>query len=157
MLDHMNRKQRLDIRACLQKLIAYGLLLPALTATGFSLLVAGMAALVGLPALDAGLDFFGEATITLAGPTAHLWLIGFFATAFCFGAGRSLPVLLRHHILNADVIARFTQTIALWSPFLGGIVALLCGPGSKLSLLARPSRTALSTASDLAGSAPRLE
>ena len=157
MLDHMNRKQQLDIRACMRNLLVYGSCLPVATALGFAILAAGMAALVGLPAVDAGLDFFGEAAVALAEPAANLWLTGFFAASFCFGVGRGLPGLLQHRSLNIGALPRFTQAIALQAPPDANIAALLRGPISGLPLLARPSRTALSTPSDLAGPAPRLE
>ncbi len=157
MLDHMNRKQRLDIRTCLRKVIGYSLFLPVATALVFTLLVVIMAALVGLPAVAAGLGFFGEATVALAEPTANLWLVGFFAASFCFGVGRGLPGLLQHRTLNTGVLPRFTQAIVLRTPSEASIAAFLRGAISGLPLLACPNRTALSTPSDLAGPAPQLE
>ena len=108
----------------------------------------------------AALDFLGDAAADLSGPVARLWLLCFFGAAFCYGIGPRLTGFLQHRSLPPAPIARYTQSVALAArdAVVDGIAALAAGaPHHHWTALTRPSRVALSTASDLAGSAPRLE
>ena len=120
-------------------------------------LVGGLAALSGLPPLDLALDFLGRAFIALSGPATNLGLSLFFAAALYYGVSPRLPGQLWHRPLTAYIVARFTLLCALWTAQQAGVISFAANRTSLLAALTRPSRVALSTAADLAGSAPRLE
>lgn len=122
-----------------------------------AVLVGGMAALAGLPPLEFALDFLGRAFVELSGIVANLLIIIFFVAALYYGVSPELPGQLLHRSLTAGIAARFTLLCALWTPHQVGGVALSANWHNALAALTRPSRVALGTASDLAGSAPRLE
>lgn len=130
----------------------------ALPLLGGAFLVGGLAALAGLPPLDWALDFLGRAFIALSGPAANLCLAIFFAAALYYGVSPRLPGQLWHRPLTAYIVARFTLLCALGTAQqAAGVISFAANRTSVLAALTRPSRVALSTAADLAGSAPRLE
>ena len=149
--------QRSAIRDILSGLVRHSLIWPFALPLAFAIIFGGLAALVGVPPVEFALDFLGEAAIALSGMTAKLWTLCFFVVAICFGVGRSLPMLLQHRSLNGGIVACFTQAAAIWASPEAGAAALYASPGRWGLILTRPSQTALSTASDLAGSTPRLE
>ena len=156
MSEYFNAPERNAIRTILAGPMRGSLIWLVGLPLACALLFGGLAALVGLPPVEFALDFLSKAAIALSVPVAQLWAVGFFAVAICFGVGRGLPVLLQHRPLSAGLITRITQTVGLGALPLPGIGAL-CASAHRWRLSTGPSRTALSTASDLAGSAPRME
>ena len=156
MSEYFNAPERNAIRTILAGLMRGSLIWLVGLPLACALLFGGLAALVGLPPVEFALDFLNKAAIALSVPVVQLWAVGFFAVAICFGVGRGLPALLQHRPLSAGLITRIMQTVGLGALPLPGIGAL-CARAHRWSLSTRPSRIALSTASDLAGSAPRLE
>ena len=164
MSEYFNAPERNAIRTILAGLVRGSLVWLVGLPLALALLFGLLGAVVGLPPVEFALDFLSKAAIefaldfliALSVPVAQLWAVGFFAVAICFGVGRGLPALLQHRPLSAGLITRITQTVGLGALPLPGIGAL-CARAHRWRLSTRPSRTALSTASDLAGSAPRLE
>ena len=128
-----------------------------MTPLASAVLMGGLAALVGLPPLDFALDFLGRAFVELSGLIANLLIIVFFVAALYYGVSPALPGQMLHRSLTARVAARFTSLSALWTPHQVSGAAFAANWHNALAALTRPSRVALCTASDLAGSAPRLE
>lgn len=157
MFEHLSHPQQRDVRSVLVTLLRYSLFWPVALPLGFALLFGVLGALGGLDPVDFAFDFIGEAACDLSGPVLNLWIGCFLITAFFFGVGKRLPDLLQHRALSVHIIPRFTRTIALWASRPDVIVTLFCSPHHGMQLLTRPSRTALSTAPDLAGATPRLE
>lgn len=157
MHELLDRKQQRDLRGCWWAVILRILLLPLVTVAGLAALLGGLAVLFGLPPLGFGWDFFAAATAALAGPMSIVWLACFLVGAVCFVAGPASPFLLQLCSLNSGVIARIAPAMAIGMPGPRSIFASSIGPLRGPFPLTRPSRTALSTASDLAGSTPRLE
>ena len=152
-----NRRLRNLLLAALRTLIVNSVVWPIGVPLGFAVLLALPAALVGLNPVDFALVFLSEAAIGVFAVAANLWAGIFWAATLCFGIGWSLPYLLQHRSLSADGIARlayFTTVRVALSHEIGA----LCGSTHKWRIgPIRPSRTALCTASDLAGAVPRLE
>lgn len=157
MFEHLSRQQQREVGSVLATLLRHSLFWPVALPLGLGLLFGIWGALVGLDPVDFAFDFIGESASDLSGPALNFWTGCFLITAFFFGVGKRLPDMLQHCALSVHVIPRLTQTIALWASRPDVIVTLSCGPRHRTQLLARPSRTELNTASDLAGSAPRLE
>ena len=157
MYQYANAQERGAIRDILAGLMRHSLIWPVAMPLAFAAMFGGLAALAGIPPVEFALDFLGDAAIALSGVTAKLWTVCFFVAAICFGVGRSLPMLLLHRSLNGSIVARFTQAVAIRGPHPAGVAALCTSSCRWGQILTRPSQTALSTASDLAGSTPRLE
>ena len=155
----LSKSRQRDTRKLLNALAFGSVVWPIVLLAAFALLLGGLGASVGLPPVEFGLDFIDRAAPSLSGVVAKLWLICFFGAAFCYGIGPRLTGFLQHRSLAPPPMARFTRSVAMSLPAaLGGsVAAFLAGPHGLTPALTRPSRIALSTASDLAGSAPRLE
>lgn len=151
-----NSQGRSAIRQLLAASMLHGIICPAAALSGFTLLFGLAATLLGIPPVPFALDFLGEATVALSAPVVNLWVVAFFAVAFCFGVGHSLPHLLLHRPLNPGVIVRFTQAIGPWATRLHSLPPHCANP-SRWQPLTHHSRTASSTVSDLSGAAPLLE
>ena len=159
MYAHLSKSRQRDTRKLLNALAFGSVVWPIVLLAAFAVLLGGLGASVGLPPVEFGLDFIDRAAPSLSGVVAKLWLICFFGAAFCYGIGPRLTGFLQHRSLAPPPMARFTRSVALGLPAtLGGsVAAFVAGPHGLTPALTRPSRIALSTASDLAGSAPRLE
>ena len=159
MYVHLSKSRQRDTRKLLNALAFGSVVWPIVLLLALAVLLGGLGASVGLPPVEFGLDFIDRAAPSLSGLVAKLWLICFFGAAFCYGIGPRLTGFLQHRSLAAPPMARFTRSVTLGLPAaLGGsVAAFLAGPHGLTPALTRPSRIALSTASDLAGSAPRLE
>lgn len=157
MYAYLNREQQAVTRKVLRALALNTAFQPVAIPLFFAVLLGGLAGLAGLSPVDFGLRLLGDAAIVLSGVTVKLWLLCFFAVVLCFGPGRGLPYLLWHRSLSAGLAARFTQSVAIRTSSHADVATLFAGPCRWQIVLTRPSRIALCTASDLAGSTPRLE
>ena len=160
MYTRLSKTHRRDLRKTLNALAFHSVVWPILLPLVCAVLLGGLGALVGLPAVEFGLDFLDRSAESLLDTTSRLWMICFFGAAFCYGIGPRLTGFLQHRSLIPALIARYTQSVALTTrdAVVDGIAAFAAGAHHlNRTALTRPSRVALSTASDLAGSAPRLE
>lgn len=157
MYDFLNVGSRRVVRDALAALLRHSLIMPWALLIGFGAVFAALAAAVGLAPLPFALDFMGDAAASLAAPVTKLWLSCYVTAAFCFGIGKGLPELMQHRSLSARAAALYTQSLALWTASAASNAAHFEHPQQQRIAFARPSRTAMSTPSDLAGSAPRLE
>ena len=154
MYARLSKSEQRNARRLLNAVAFHSAVWPVVLPLVFAALLLGLGGPVAL-------DFLGNAAGDLSEPVARLWLICFFGAAFCYGIGPRLTGFLQHRSLTPALIARYTQSVALAAPdaVVGGIGALAAGAPHHhhKTALTRPSRVALSTASDLAGSAPWLE
>ena len=122
---------------------------------GFAGLFFLMALSVGMPAGDFALDFVLDAVVPVSDVVAWCWLMAFFIAAVGFGCGRELAGMFLPSPARA-IIGRLTQTAAIWAAAMRPYPAIYAGAYWGFNPIARPSRIAVSTATELAGPAPRL-
>ena len=157
MYEFLTASDQRAVRQILQMVMGHSLFWPLALPMAFAVLFGIVGALVGFNPVEYGLDFLGEALVSVSPAMVNLWTVCFLFAAFFFGVGPNLPGYLQHRSLNWNVVALFTRAIGLWAQRFNPIATLFHGPFHRLPLLIRPSRTGLCTRSALAGAEPRLE
>ena len=157
MYAHINREQRAATRVILVAIIGQFLLWSLAAMLVVAVLTTSLAVLLDIDPVTYVLHSLVKAAIPLSGLAVNLLAGCFLAAAIGFGIEQRLPELLQHQPLNGGVIARFTQSVVIWTSSQADVATLFAGQCCWQTALTRPSRIALCTASDLAGSTPRLE
>ena len=128
----------------------------ALVVFGFGALFFMMALSVGMPASDFALDFILDAAVPVSDIIAKCWLVAFFVAAVCFGGGQELAAMYLSPPLR-NVVARITQTAPVFAPSVRLHPTIFASEYWGFDPIARGSRLAEGTATDLAGPAPQLK